>query len=70
MTKTRVVVTILEPTPQSQFPPTIHYTCIETLEGLRCSEILESIQNTQSWCEMLELGVKIVTTRYSKARVW
>ena len=52
MTKAHVVVTILEPTQQSQPHPTIHYTCIETLGGLRCSDIFESIQNTQSWCEM------------------
>ena len=44
VTETHVVVTIIEHIYQSQYSPTIHYTHDETLEGLRCCEILESIQ--------------------------
>ena len=43
MIEKHVVVTILEPTHKSQPPPTIHYTYIEKLEGLRCCHLLESI---------------------------
>eukprot|EP00956_Cyclotella_meneghiniana_P022031 scaffold40976_cov60-Cyclotella_meneghiniana.AAC.1 len=38
------VVTIIEHTYQSQPCLTIHYTYDETLGGLRCCEVLESIQ--------------------------
>ena len=51
-TEKHVVVTILEPTHESQPSPTIHHTYNEKLKGLRCCDILRSIQNTQSWCEM------------------
>ena len=44
VTETHVMVTIIEHTYQSQPCPTIHYTYDETLGGLRCCEILESIQ--------------------------
>ena len=40
VTEKHVVVTILEPTPQSQPSPTIHYTYNEKLKGLRCCDIL------------------------------
>ena len=39
-----VVVTIIEPIYQSQPSPTIHHTYNEELGGLRCCELLESIQ--------------------------
>ena len=39
-----VVVTVLQPTTQSQPSPTIHYTNIDRLEGLRCCYIPELIQ--------------------------
>ena len=39
-----VVVTIIEHMYQSQSSPTIHYTYNEMLEGLRCCEMIESIQ--------------------------
>ena len=44
MTKTQVVVTILEHIYQPQPCKTIHYTKDETLEGFRCCELPESIQ--------------------------
>ena len=44
MTENHVVVTVSHPIYQSQLSPTIHYTHIENLEGLRCCESLESIQ--------------------------
>ena len=44
VTENHVVVTIIEPTQQSPPHPTIHYTYNEMLEGLRCCDILESIQ--------------------------
>ena len=44
MTENHVVVTILEPTHQSQSSPTIHYTNNEKLEGSRCCHLLESIR--------------------------
>ena len=44
VTEKHVVVTIMEPIYQSQHSLTIHYTYNETLEGLRCCELLESIQ--------------------------
>ena len=44
VTEKHFVVTILEPIYQSQHSLTIHYTYNETLEGLRCCELLESIQ--------------------------
>ena len=44
VTETHVVETIVEDIYQSQPSPTIHYTCNESLGGLRCCEILESIQ--------------------------
>ena len=37
-------MTILEPTQQSPPSPAIHHTHSEMLEGLRCCDILESIQ--------------------------
>ena len=43
VTEKHIVVTILEPTHQSQPSPTIHNTYDETLEGLRCCQLLESI---------------------------
>ena len=36
-----IVMTILEPTYQSQPSPTIHHTYDDTLEGLRCYEMSE-----------------------------
>ena len=44
VTEKHFVVTILKPIYQSQHSLTIHYTYNETLEGLRCCELLESIQ--------------------------
>ena len=44
VTEKHIVVAIIEPTHQSQPSSTIHYTYSETLEGLRCCEIMESIQ--------------------------
>ena len=44
MTEKHTAVTISEHIYQSQCSQTIHYTYDETLEGLRCCEILESIQ--------------------------
>ena len=44
MTEKHVVVTIIEHIYQSQCSQTIHYTYDETLEGLRCCEILDSIK--------------------------
>ena len=41
---THIVVIRLEPTAQSQPPPTIHYTKNDRLEGSSCCEILEPIQ--------------------------
>ena len=44
MTEKHIVVTIWEPTHQSQSSPTIHYTNNEKLEGSRCCHLLESIR--------------------------
>ena len=44
VTEKHIVVTISEQIYQSQRSPTIHYTNNETLEGLRCGQLLESIQ--------------------------
>ena len=52
VTEKHVAMTISEPTYQSEPSPTIHYTYNEKLKGMRCCDILQSIQNTQSWCEM------------------
>ena len=38
-----IVMTILEPTYQSQPSPTIHHTYDDRLEGLRCYEMAESV---------------------------
>ena len=53
VTAKHVAVTIIEHIYQSlPSSPTIHYTCDETLKGLRCCEILESIQTYSIlWCE-------------------
>ena len=40
----QVVVTVSEPTTQSQSSQTIHYTINDRLEGLRCCEIIKSIK--------------------------
>ena len=45
VTEKHTAVTILEHIYQSQCSRTIHYTYDETLEGLRCCEILESNQS-------------------------
>ena len=57
VTDTHVAVTILEHIYQSQPSHTIHNTYDETLEGLRCWELIESIQtcsilvwNVGYWC--------------------
>ena len=44
MTEKHVVATILDLIYQSQPSQTIHYTYNDMLEGLRCGDILESIQ--------------------------
>ena len=44
VTEKQVAMTVLEPTPQSQPPPAIHYTHIEMVRVLTCCEILESIR--------------------------
>ena len=44
ITERHAVATILEPIYQSDHSLTIHYTYNEMLEGLRCCDILESIQ--------------------------
>ena len=44
LTEKHIVVTLSEQIYQSQPSPTIHYTNNETLEGLRCGKLLESIR--------------------------
>ena len=71
VTETHVVVTILEPTHQSHHSPTFQYTYDETLEGLRCSETLESIRKHSILVWNVGYWSQIVTTYDSKAiRLW
>ena len=71
MTQKHVVVTIWEFRYQSQPSWTIQYTDDETLGGLRCNEILRSIQTYSIlvW-NVGGPGAEIVTTRDWKVRVW
>ena len=71
-----VVVTVLQPTTQSQPSPTIHYTNNDRLEGFRCCEIPKSIQTSYSilvWnigAFYLLSTVILATTHDSEAGVW
>ena len=64
-----VVVTIIEHIYQPQSSPTIHYTCNEKLEGLRCCELLGPIQtHTILEWKVDECKANFDPTRTSKTR--
>ena len=47
--------------------PTVHYTFDDTLEGLRCCELPESVSTHSIWVQKVGLGqVKLVPTHDQK----
>ena len=57
VTEKHVVVTILEPTHQSQPSPTIHYTYNDILEGLGCCELPKPFNTHAIWVGNVSMGM-------------
>ena len=65
--KSRGVVSVVEDEFQSPPSPTIHYTCNDTLEGLRYCELPESVSTHTIWVQKVGLGkAKFVPTHKQK----